>query len=286
MRQIVLQVCDALWNCLVGELMPVPDAEHWKRIEEGFRVRWNFPNCIGSLDGKHIALQAPPNSGSVFYNYKGFFSVVLLALVDAGYRFVIIDVGSVGSNSDGGIFQNSELGQRLNNGNLDIPGPKQIDNVRGPLPHVIVADEAFPLKENLLRPYPGSRGYDLTREQRIFNYRLSRARRISENAFGMLCQRFRVFFRRIQVMPESAIKIVKACCILHNYLTVPFDDHTPGGGGDGGGDGQHNPAQPEAFANLPNMRGNHGSRHAMMIRECFESYFNNEGQVPWQNERI
>lgn len=88
---------------------------------------------------------------------SGTFSLVLLALVDADYRFLVVDVGASDSNSDGGIFSNSLLGQALNTGSLNVPEPSHLHQSWGALPFVIVADEAFPLKTFLLHPYPGRR---------------------------------------------------------------------------------------------------------------------------------
>lgn len=79
---------------MVNEYMPVPTRQDWLEIAHGFQERWNFPNCIGAIDGKHVVLQAPPASGSLYYNYKGTHSIVLLALVDAHYKFRVIDVGA------------------------------------------------------------------------------------------------------------------------------------------------------------------------------------------------
>ena len=66
--------------------MSPPSEEDWKQIEHRFNTKWNFPSCIGSLNGKHIMMRCPPNSHSLYYNYKGFFSIVLMALVDADYH--------------------------------------------------------------------------------------------------------------------------------------------------------------------------------------------------------
>ena len=117
------------------------------RIAHRFGTRWNFPNCIGALDGKHVVIQAPRKSGSLFFNYKGSFSTVLMALVDADYRFIYIDIGEYGSNADGSIWKFSEFGKAFIQGTLDIPPLKSLPNFPegGPLPHCIVADEAFPL---------------------------------------------------------------------------------------------------------------------------------------------
>lgn len=57
--------------------MPSTEAE-WKRIASGFEQQWNFPHCIGALDGKHVVMTAPTNSGSVYYNYKHTHSVTVV----------------------------------------------------------------------------------------------------------------------------------------------------------------------------------------------------------------
>ena len=201
--------------------MSPPSEEDWKQIEHRFNTKWNFPNCISSLDGKHIMMGCPPNSHSLFYNYKGFFSIVLMALVDADYCFIYIDVGNYGSNGDSGIFKNSALREAFTGNLLNIPRPKRLPVYLegGALPHCIVADEAFPLRMDLMRPYPRSKKQNrLAYDKSIFNYRLSRARRIVENAFGILAQRFRMFDRRIHMDDHYVIKIVNATCVLHNYL--------------------------------------------------------------------
>ena len=97
--------------------------ELWRKVAAGFKQQRNFPNCVGALDGKHVVIQKPAGSGSLFLNYKGTFSIVLLALVDHNYNFIAVDVGAYGSNSIGGIFANSNLGKSLNAGTLHVPPP-------------------------------------------------------------------------------------------------------------------------------------------------------------------
>ena len=170
---------------------------------------------------ENTVLQAPACSGSLFFNYKGTFSIVLMEIVDAQYRFTFIDVGAYGSNADGAIFNRSALGQALINGELDIPPPKSLPSwpAGGVLPHCFVADEAFPLGADIMQPYPrASRQHRLSEAEQIFNYRLSRVWCIVENAFRILAQRFCIFNRKIPLLPKNADKVVKACCILHNYL--------------------------------------------------------------------
>lgn len=221
-RTIVFEVCDPIWKNLGPIVMPEPIEETWKTVAQKYKDVWHFPNCIGAIDGKHINLECPINAGSTFYNYKGIITnytitIVLLALVDADYKFIAIDVGSYGRNSDGGIFSKSLIAKRLNNKTFNVPKPKPLIKNTEPQPYVIVEDEAFPLTTYLLRPY--SRNYLGDNESnKIFNYRLSRARCVVENAFGILTARWRCFRKNLEVQPDFVDKIVLASCCLHNML--------------------------------------------------------------------
>lgn len=84
--------------------MQVPDVQGLKAIAEGFANKWQFPHCLSCIDGKHIRIKCPPQSGTLFYNYKKFFSIVLQAVIDYRYRFTSIDVGAFGKQSDSGVF--------------------------------------------------------------------------------------------------------------------------------------------------------------------------------------
>lgn len=114
----VHMVCAAIEKVMLERFLPRPTQDTWKEVAQGF---WNFPNCLGAIDGKHIRIQAPPLSGSQFFNYKKTFSIVLLALVDADYRFWIIQVGDLGRTSDGGVYARSDLGRGMETSTLHVP---------------------------------------------------------------------------------------------------------------------------------------------------------------------
>ncbi|KAK1165476.1 protein ALP1-like, partial [Acipenser oxyrinchus oxyrinchus] len=135
---IVSETCNAMWNVLQDKYMPIPIEDDWKEIADKFNQMWNFPNCIGAIDVKHINIQAQPNLGSMFFNYKGTFSIILLAPVEAEYKFCIINVGSYGRNSDGGVFSRSVLVRAIDNKTLHIPPVTWSTPLRhfGPQPHI------------------------------------------------------------------------------------------------------------------------------------------------------
>lgn len=102
-------------------------------IEDGFKNRWNFPLCYNNIYGRHISIVTPDYSGSIYFNYKKVFSIVLMAIVDDDYCFRYINVGTNGIGSDRNIFRNCSIYNKLEN-NL-------LSNSR-----MIVVDAAFPLK--------------------------------------------------------------------------------------------------------------------------------------------
>lgn len=255
----------------------MPTRQEWKVIEHGFRTKWNFPGCIGAIDGKHINIIAPDDS-SDYFNYKGHNSIVLLALVDDDYCFSYIDVGCNGRASDGGVFDRSSLGQALANNSLDIPENS-----------IIVGDAAFPLKKYLMKPFPTM----TTQREKVFNYRLSRARRIVENAFGILVSRFRVFQSTIALKPEKVDIIVLAACSLHNWLRktthtyitqrcVDYEDIQVGNTIDGSWRHQLQ----RSLQDLPATRSNHSSREAILIRNNYADHFITTGALAWQDRMI
>ena len=146
-RQIILDVCTTIWDALASIHLPVPSEVEWHSTADDFFMRWNFPNCIGATDGKHIMIQCPVNSGSLFYNYKSYFIIVLLVVTSADYRFVMVDIGAYGSSNDSGVLNNTALFKCLKKKKLGIPPSKQLpnDTKETYIPHVLLGDEAFPL---------------------------------------------------------------------------------------------------------------------------------------------
>ena len=182
-----------------------------------YHDRWNMPHVLGALDGKHVRITKPNKSGSTYYNYKNFFSIVLFGLCDADYKFLYVDVGAEGRSSDSTLWKYSSFNHDITREDnpLGIPDPAPFPGFNEDLHYHFIADDAFEMSEWLMKPYPSTK---LTKGQRIFNYRISRARRVIENTFGILSTRFRIFRREIEMSPQNATTVVLACVVLHNYL--------------------------------------------------------------------
>ena len=123
----------------------------------------NYNTCI------HVRIKKPDNSGSLYYNYKKIFSIVLQAVVDTRYRFIIIDVGGYGCQHDATTFRYSTLYKALEMKNLKLPEDDELYNSHTVSLYFFVGDGAYPLNKDLIKPYPGKR---LSEHQKLFNARL------------------------------------------------------------------------------------------------------------------
>ena len=154
---------------------------------------------------------------------------------------------------------------------------------------MVVADEAFPLRRDLMKPYPQR---NLTNKQRIFNYRLSRARRVVENAFGILANRFRIFLSAINLQPEKVVVIVKAACVLHNFLQSKGDNrYIEAGLLDSECTDTHSLIPGSWRANcLESVRHTKVSNPAVEAKtqrdHLCEYFLSENGSVPWQTDMI
>ncbi|XP_056391175.1 uncharacterized protein LOC130284647 [Hyla sarda] len=270
---IVKSTCHVIWQYLQPISMPSPTQETWLQAAAGFQSVAQFPNCIGAVDGKHVRVQKPPGSGSQYFNYKKYFSMVLMAVADASYKYIAIDVGAYGSTGDSRVLRTSEFGRQVLQDQVTLPPPKPLPGTTHLVPFVMVSDEAFPLMTNLLRPYP-QRG--LNARKRVFNARLSRARCFVECTFGIMSSKWRIFTCAMQLDEATVDAVIKAACVLHNYVRdydspdIEVDTH-------------------KALNDEPiNWGSGRPSNRAVLVRETFADYFMSpEGAVlgkfnqPW-----
>ena len=110
---------------------------------------------LPSGNSKHVNIRAPACSGSMYYNYKKTFSILILAVCDANYRFTLVNIEEVGRRSDSGVYGTSGIGKATEEGKLNFPKPRVIPNydTEVPLPNVFLADEELAPKPQMLRPY-------------------------------------------------------------------------------------------------------------------------------------
>lgn len=272
--------------------MPKNESE-WRLVAREYEAKWNFPNCVGAMDGKHIAVQAPEWSGTDYYNYKHFFSIVLFAIVDANYNFIYADVGCQGRISDAGVFNNTSFCKSIETCTLNLPPDVSLPGRTVQSPYVFVGDDAFPLLRNILKAYPGIQ--EKGSANRIFNYRLSRARRTSENVFGILSSVFRVFRKPLLLDPEKATNVTLSAIYLHNYLrnSPSKKIYCPPGTLDSEctdtratipGAWRKDNLDQTSLNNFPRV-ARKSSLDATEVRNEFREYFlTNEGRVSWQYE--
>ena len=128
-------------------------ADEWRQVAREFWDKWNMPNCIGAIDGRHTKIQNPPNAGSLYFNFKQYYSIVQLSIVDANYCFMWVDAGGYSSGSDSGIYKNTGMYKKIAEDKLNIPADEQhpVFNI----PFYFVGDAAFALEKRMMKPQRG-----------------------------------------------------------------------------------------------------------------------------------
>ena len=255
-----------------------------------------MPHTIGCIDGKRICIECPRLNGTLYYNYKGFFSMVLRALCDSNYCFTLV-LGQYGSNNDSGVLANSQMGQMSEDELLHVPpGTKlQKDDLHG-CHYFLLGGEIFLLKKWLMRSFPGKTADE---KERIYNYRHSRACRVIENCFDIFSARFRILQKPIRALVENAEKYVLACFALYNYLHLRDNAHyTPAGFIDsedehgnfvpGEWRSQNESAvQSGSFQSINAVQGFRSRVDALEVRNRLENCLNsNERSVSWQTDYV
>ena len=193
-------------------------------VIHGFESKWGFPQCAGAIDGSHIPVRAPTLNHTDYYNRKGWYSIIIQAVVDHNYIFRDVCIGWPGSVHDSQVLANSTLYQKATSQKILNGHSKQI--MGNDIPAVLVGDSGYPLLTWLMKPY--AHNTCLTRAQRSYNYRLSRARTVVENAFGCLKARWRRLLKPNDMLIENVPNLVAACCVLHNIYEIHgelFDDN-------------------------------------------------------------
>ena len=246
--------------------------------------------CYILFSGKHISMDCPKYGGSQYFNYKGFHSTVLLAVCDANYKFIYVNIGSYGRDNDASIFSQSQLYKAINTNTLNIPPPEPLQGVD--IPYFLVGDDIFALKPWLMKPYPGT----CNEQQHVFNYRLSRARRTIENAFGILAARWRIFRKPIRADVTTIDQIVKAAVCLHNYLlSTDNARYTPTGFVDSyssegivEGDWRRlvDTDRTPAMANIRRIATRNYTLESKEIRDHLKNYVIGDERCPWQLKHV
>lgn len=270
---IVNDVCRKIWDTFHSKYLKEMIQSDWENIAREFEKKANFPMCLGAIDGKHIRIESFPHSGSMNYNYKQYYSIVLLAIVDADYKFLFVDIGAYGKDCDSSILKDTEFYKRLERGELNIPDAKPIAPDGLKVPYIFIGDNAFAINEHILKDFSN---HNLSVKQRVFNFRLHRARRYVECAFGIFSNKWRIFHRPVNVSKVFSKNIVKACVILHNIVRIR-DGH------------RNEDLMIASGSRLQNLMDKTQSTHktGQGVRTCFANYFvSQEGQLPWQLSKI
>lgn len=174
----------------------------------------------------------------------------------------------------GGPIKNTAFYDKLLDNTLGTPPAESVGGSLYELNYAFVGDEAFALRPDFLKPFSQQA---LTNERRIFNYRLSRARRVVENVFGILANRFRILHTGINLDLHNIDVVVLTCCVLHNFLRRNSSGYFR--------EGEEQELSQGAILTPLQVNQVNSTDHAKQVRDIFVEYFNGDGAVYFQDER-
>lgn len=220
--QCIQEVCKAIAKRF-PKVINFPKGDDLLQVIRGYEDKCGFPMCAGAIDGTHIPILAPNKNHNDYVNRKGFHSVLMQAVVDCNYLFRDVVIGWPGSVHDAQVFSNSTIFEKGNENSL-FPDDLTREICGVDVPAVIIADAAYPLLPWLLKGYPMN---EATRSQRLFNYRLARARMTVENTFGRWKGRYIGFTKRVDMDITALVHVILASCILHNICEALKNEFLP-----------------------------------------------------------
>lgn len=199
---------------------PTTTAEIRRKIE-GFKDKSDIPNVVGAVDGTHVPIKAPDINHEDYFNRKHFYSYVVQGVVDSSNLYMSVSTGYPGSMHDARVLRLSELYDAAENENVLMEPTVDINGTT--VRPLIVGDSAYPLTTWLLRPMKDNGALD--QHQRHFNKELSKARVVSEHAFGLTKNRWRILQKRLDDQSDRVPDTIFACCVLHNICILRGDQY-------------------------------------------------------------
>ncbi|XP_053186639.1 uncharacterized protein LOC128369588 [Scomber japonicus] len=210
--------CSAVEDILWPEVIQFPNADTLHEMANYFENKWGLPQCVGTIDGSHIPILVPQEYHTEYYNRKGWYSIVLQAVVDGKGLIWILFAGLPGSLHDATVLRRSGLWNmpdRMCTGRHHVIESHDMG-------YYILGDAAYPQMSWLMKPFMDN-GH-LTAEQTNYNLKLSKARVVVENAFGRLKGRWRCLLKRKDCSLETVKSMVVTCCVLHNLCESHRED--------------------------------------------------------------
>lgn len=214
-------------------------------------------------------------------------NTILMAIVNDNFEFIYLSLSSRSRANDSCIWESSDFNSKIQTNALNIPMDYKVNGARCKLPYVFIGDKSFPLRNNLLRPFAMK---ILPYDEKIFNYRLARARRVFDNTFNVLMNRFRCFQQPLTVDLNRVHSVILAACTLHNFLLrnvrdfvdlmiLDYEDI------ENGTIIRGNRIESSALVDL-SLTTTSTTNSGKIVRNDFKNFFNGAGKVMFQDRML